>query len=110
MAAKCRWHNTSYHRRGVLFIDVYKLWPQGHIPGAYFLELWTEEFNEVRLSEIASKSQELVIYSSSAGGEGRQAADACAKAATWGFAKVYYFRDGFAGWQGAGYRGQIPSG
>ena len=100
----------TLHERGVLFIDVYKLWPQGHIPGAYFLELWTEEFNEVRLAEIASKSQELVIYSSSAGGEGRQAADACAKAATWGFGKIYYFRDGFAGWKGAGYRDQAPSG
>ncbi len=38
------------------------------------------------------------------------AADACAKAVTWGFGKIYYFRDGFAGWKGAGYRVQVPSG
>jgi TolB-like protein/class 3 adenylate cyclase/rhodanese-related sulfurtransferase/thioredoxin-like negative regulator of GroEL len=95
----------ALHDRGVPFVDVYRRWPQGHIPGAYFRELWTGEFNEVRLFEIVDKTEEVVIYSSGGDGGGvhRSAADACAQALTWGFQKVYCFAEGFPGWKAAGY-------
>ncbi len=100
----------ALHDRGVPFVDVYVLWPRGHIPGAYYLghqyddfNRWGSlEFNEVRLLEIVDKTREVVIYSSGGRAE-RPAASACAKALTWGFEKVYYFAEGFPGWKAAGY-------
>ena len=62
----------------------------------------TGEFNEVRLSRIVSKDEEVVIYG--VGGENRRrSANSSALAVTWGFEKVYYFRDGIAGWLSAGH-------
>ncbi|MFQ6024078.1 MAG: rhodanese-like domain-containing protein, partial [Acidiferrobacterales bacterium] len=81
----------------------------GHIPGADYLRASfgtyypVFEFNEVRLLEIVDKRQEIVIYSSSSGGDERDAANASAQAITWGFQKVYYFADGFQEWKAAGY-------
>ena len=95
----------ALHDRGVPFVDVYHLWLRERIPGAYFLEFWQGEweFNEVRLSEIVRKAQEVVIYGSGVGQNRRRAANACAQALTWGFQKVYYFENGFARWKAAGY-------
>ena len=95
----------ALHDRDVPFVDVYRRWPQGHIPSAYFRELWTGEFNEVRLSEIVYKTDEVVIYSSGGDGGGvhRSAADACAQALIWGFQKAYCFAEGLPGWKAAGY-------
>ncbi len=45
---------------------------------------------------MGSKEQELVFYGSSA-------AQACAKAITWGYKHVYQFPDGIVGWRAAGY-------
>ncbi len=95
----------ALHDRGVPFVDVYHLWPQERIPGAYFLEVWHGEFefNEVRLLEIVDKNQEVVIYSSEGAGR-RRGANATAEALTWGFQKVYYFPEGgLSRWKAAGY-------
>jgi adenylate cyclase len=89
------------YERGVPFIDVHLNWMQGRIPGAYFLDTWAYEFTESRLSEIAGKSQEVVIYGSST--IHRWAAKSTARAVTWGYEKVYYFQDGFDKWKAAGY-------
>ena len=59
------------------------------------------EFNEARLAEIVSKDQEIVAYTSVS--NNRRGAEAVARAVTWGFEKVYYFRDGLDGWEAAGY-------
>lgn len=92
------------HDQDVPFIDVSKNWQQEHIPGSRFLMIWftggDTEFNEVRLARIAQRSQPLVIYSS---GLERRAANACAKAVSWGFQNVYYFEHGLKNWKAAGF-------
>jgi tetratricopeptide (TPR) repeat protein/rhodanese-related sulfurtransferase len=93
----------ALHDRDVPFVDVHDRWPWGHIPGAYFRELWTGEFNEVRLFEIVDKAEEVVIYSSGGGRAHGSAANACAQALTWGFQKVYFFAEGLPRWKTAGY-------
>ena len=76
-------------------------WEQGRIPGAYYLDRYYYEFNEVRLAEIVGKTQEVVIYGRS--GDDRGAAEAAARAVTWGYENVYFFRDGLDKWKAAGY-------
>ena len=84
--------------------DVEAGYNRGHIPGAYNLLLSTSEFNEVRLAEIVGKTQEMVIYSSRDYDDGyRSPFTRAARAVTWGFEKVYIFRDGLDGWKAAGY-------
>ena len=67
------------------------------------------EFNKVRLSEVANKEQEVVIYrgGGSVGGRARDTANASAMAVTWGF-KVYYFAGGMDAWKDAGYPVEKP--
>ena len=91
----------AMHDRGVLFIDVYLRWMAEHIPSAYSMEFGTGEFNKVRLSEIVNKDQEVVIYGGGGtGGLGaRAAANASARAVSWGFEKVHYFVDDIDGWK-----------
>jgi len=87
--------------RGTPFVDVTFKWIQGHIPGSRYLDMFYYEFNEVRLAEVVRKDQEVVIYTSVS--NNRRGAEAVARAVTWGFKKVYYFRDGLDGWKAAGY-------
>jgi len=91
------------HERGVPFVDVHPLWLKKHIPGAHFLDFYIGEFNEVSLTRIANKNQEVVIYSS--GSLNRSdGAQHCAKAATYGFEKVYYLpEESLDKWEKAGY-------
>ncbi len=100
----------ALHDRGVPFLDPHRHGRPGHIPGAYFLHGYTHgtaqrrlEFNEARLLEIVGKAQEIVIYSTWWDTPDRDVANACAKAVTWGFQKVYFFADGLRGWKAAGY-------
>ena len=88
--------------RGVPFVDVRTLarWNLGHIPGAVLLDLKTH-FNEVNLLAVASKDQEVVIHCE--GPKCLRSSQACAKAVSWGFNHVYYYRDGFPDWRAAGY-------
>ena len=65
------------------------------------LEWGTGEFSEALLSRIVNKDEEVVIYAE--GGNSRWSANASAMAATWGFKKVYFFRDGIEGWISAGH-------
>ncbi len=93
----------TLHSQNVPFIDVSRPWYEEHVPGSKFLMIWftgDSEFNEVRLARIAERSQPLVIYSS---GLERRAANACAKAVTWGFQHIYYFESGLRKWKTAGY-------
>lgn len=83
--------------QGVPFVDVRgpNRWAEGHIPGAVSLPF----ISEAELSKIVSKDQDVVIYGS--GFDLRPYA--AAEAVFWGYKKVYYFRDGFSGWDAAGY-------
>ena len=93
--------------RGVPFVDVRgdDSWNDGHIPGAVHLYFKTG-FSEAALSAVVAKDQEFVIYCQ--GPRCLLSSKACAKAVSWGFAKVHYFREGFPSWKAAGYRVTIP--
>ncbi len=97
----------ALHDRGVDFVDVrtVDLWEAGRIPGAHFLELFSD-FAETNLLEIAKKDEEVVIYC--AGPSCKRSSKACASAVEWGFQNVYYFREGFPAWQAAGYPTDPP--
>jgi len=89
------------HESGVPFIDVSKIWLQVRIPGAYFLDEWTGEFNEIRLAAIVDKNKEVVIYDSK--DKNKYGPVSTARAVSWGFENVYYFRRGLDQWKAAGY-------
>ncbi|MCH7931227.1 MAG: rhodanese-like domain-containing protein [Proteobacteria bacterium] len=93
--------------RGVHFVDVRSkdLWEAGHIPGAAYLDLFSG-FNEDNLLKVAAKDQEVVIYC--AGPGCKRSGKACAKAVSWGFEKVYYFRLGYPAWRAAGFPTDPP--
>ena len=93
--------------RGVGFVDVRgkDLWEAGHIPGAAYLDLFSG-FNEDNLLKVAAKDQEVVIYC--AGPGCKRSGKACAKAVSWGFEKVYYFRTGYPAWRAAGFPTDPP--
>ncbi|MFQ5985706.1 MAG: rhodanese-like domain-containing protein, partial [Alphaproteobacteria bacterium] len=80
-------------------------WSFGHIPGAVLLDLKID-FSEATLVEVVDKGQEVVIYC--AGPACLRSSKACAQAVSWGFKKVYYFRDGFPGWKAAGHPVGLP--
>ena len=90
------------HERGVPFIDVYHQWGNKRIPGANYLEIITYDFNEVLLSKIVRKNQDLVIYGSRPR-DNEKAISAVALAVMWGYEKVYYYKDGLTNWEKAGY-------
>ncbi len=92
----------SYFDRGVIFVDVRKDsdWDAGRVPGAVHLEL-KKVLSEDKLAEVVDKNTEVVIYCN--GEKCMRSSKACAKAVSWGFSKVYYFRDGFPAWEAAGY-------
>ena len=89
--------------RGVPFVDVRndRYYGAGHISGASHLRLATAAFNESALAEVASKDQEVVIYCD--GSNCHRSSGVCKRAVSWGWKKVYYFRDGYPGWEAAGY-------
>jgi TolB-like protein/class 3 adenylate cyclase/tetratricopeptide (TPR) repeat protein len=90
------------HERGVTFIDVFFKWGYKRIPDTHYLEIWSYNFNKVLLSKIIQKNQEVVLYSSG-GADGRWLSEAVALAVTWGYEKVYYYKEGLPGWEKAGY-------
>lgn len=87
---------------GAAFIDTRRDsdWDAGRIPDAFHLEL-KSNFTEASLSAEVGKNDPLVCYCN---GHSCRRAEACAeKAVSWGFSKVYYYRDGFPAWKSAGY-------
>ena len=92
----------ALHGRGVPIVDVRPVadWNIGHIPGAAHLEL-KEVFSEAALMRVVGKGGEVVIHCE--GPKCLRSSKACAKAVSWGFTKIYYFRSGFPAWRAAGY-------
>jgi len=86
--------------RGVPFVDVRSSnsYDGGHVPRAANL---STALTESELAEVASKNQEVVIYCG--GSNCHRSSGVCEKAVSWGWKKVYYFRDGYPGWEAAGY-------
>ena len=93
--------------RGVTFIDVLpdNSWRDGHIPGAIHLD-FKDAFTEASLSAVVDRGQEVVIYC--LGPRCLRSSEASAKAVSWGFKKVYYFREGLPAWKAAGYPINVP--
>jgi rhodanese-related sulfurtransferase len=93
--------------RGVSFVDVRidEEWHLGHIPGAVHLDL-DDALREASLNAVVGKDQEVVIYCM--GPRCLRSSAACAKAVSWGFTQVFYFRDGFPAWKAAGHPVQVP--
>ena len=93
---------------GIPFVDVSRIFFQGHIPGAHplmwyrgtFSQAIPREFNEVQLLEIVSKTQGLVVYDS--GGRSDEI-NATAYLVDRGFQKVYYLRGALDAWKASGY-------
>lgn len=86
----------------VLFIDVRsdKDWAEGRIPGAVHINL-KKGFSNTSLAKKVKKSDAVVIYCN--GSNCLRSSKATAKAVSWGFSKVNYFRLGFPAWKTAGY-------
>lgn len=92
----------SLFDQGILFVDVRKDsdWDAGRIPGAEHLEL-KKVFAESSLGELVGKEEAVVIYCN--GPKCLRSSEASARAVSWGFRKVYYFRGGYPEWVAAGY-------
>lgn len=88
--------------KGVTFVDVRKDkdWDAGRVPGARHIEL-KKVLSDTTLGEAVKKDQEVVIYCN--GPKCMRSSKASTKAVSWGFKKVYYFRDGFPAWQTSSY-------
>lgn len=88
--------------KGAIFVDVRKDsdWNAGRIPGAVHIEL-KKVLSEHKLLEAVAKNKEVIFYCN--GPKCMRSSKATAKAVSWGFNKVYYYRDGFPSWQSAGY-------
>jgi rhodanese-related sulfurtransferase len=88
--------------QGALFIDPRgdADFDAGRVPGAVHLPL-SGGLSEASLSEVAKKDETLVFYCN--GVKCDVSSRACAKAVAWGFTDVRYFREGFPGWETAGY-------
>ena len=86
--------------RGVPFLDVRSSnsYDAGHISGAANL---STALTESELAEVAGKDQEVVIYCG--GYNCHRSSGVCKRAVSWGWKKVFYFRDGYPGWEAAGY-------
>ena len=81
---------------------------QGHVPRAAHL-VFREDFcgqdrclvfDEVNLAAAAKRDAEVVVYCG--GPKCLLSSKSCARAVSWGFERVYYFRDGFPAWKAAG--------
>lgn len=85
-----------------LFVDTRKDkdWDVGRIPGAEHLNV-KNNLTAESLSAVAGKDEAIVMYCN--GEICLRSSKATAMAIEWGFSNIYYFRDGFPAWKGAGY-------
>jgi len=86
---------------GVLFVDVRsdKDWAAGRVPDALHLEL-KKVYSKETLTEEVKPTEPLVVYCN--GESCMRSSSAAAKAVSWGFSTVYYYRDGFPAWKKSG--------
>lgn len=88
--------------KGVVFIDVRKDkdYAAGRVPDAVHIEL-KKVYNKETLSKHVKADQPVVIYCN--GHSCTRSSKAAQKAVSWGYKKVYYYRDGFPSWKKNGY-------
>jgi rhodanese-related sulfurtransferase len=87
--------------QGAIFVDLRKsnAWDAGRVPGAKHIDM--PQFSQETLEKAAKKTDPVVFYCS--GVKCPRSSAACEKALSWGYSKVYYYREGFPGWQKAGH-------
>ena len=87
---------------GVIFVDVRSDsdFEAGRIPEAEHLES-KKVLSESSLQEVVAKDEPVVIYCN--GHSCMRSSKASGMAVSWGWTKVYYYRDGFPAWKSAGY-------
>lgn len=85
---------------GAAFVDVRKDsdWDAGRIPGAIHLEL-KKGYTAESLEAEVKKGEPLVLYCN--GETCLRSSEASAKAVSWGWSDVHYYRDGFPAWKSA---------
>jgi rhodanese-related sulfurtransferase len=83
------------------FIDVrtMKSWKLGHIPSAVHMDLVKTFSVETLNMHVPNLEQEIVIYCN--GPRCLRSSIAAAKAVSWGYRNVYYFREGYPAWEDA---------
>jgi rhodanese-related sulfurtransferase len=88
--------------QGAVFVDPRRTseYDAGRIPDAISLEL-KSAFNQAALAEIVKPDAPVVFYCN--GPKCPRSAKCSEMAVSWGYKKVYYFRDGIPAWQAAGY-------
>ncbi len=88
----------SLYNQGAVFIDVRSEqgWRMGHIRGAVHLDFNDEAFVLLYASDALNKETPLVFYCDSP--LIPSSAMASFFAVSWGYKKVYYFRDGYYAW------------
>lgn len=88
--------------QGAVFVDLRKsnAWDAGRVPGAVHMD-FKEQFSQEALEKAAKKTDAVVFYCS--GVKCPRSSAACEQALSWGYSKVYYYREGFPGWQKAGH-------
>jgi len=91
----------SKHNEGVAFIDVRgaKHFNRRHIPGAKNLSIKKGAFTKEALAKIAPPKSPIAIYCK--GVDCALSSRAAKEAVSWGYSKVFYFREGIYGWVGA---------
>jgi len=87
--------------QGVLFVDVRRDsdWEVGRVQDAIHLNS-KSTLNEANLLKELKKDEPAVFYCN--GEKCMRSSKACKQAVSWGFSKVYYYRDGFPAWKKAG--------
>lgn len=85
----------------VAFVDARKDsdWDAGRIPGAIHLDVKKALTPESLEAEV-KKDEPVVFYCN--GHKCMRSSKASAMAVSWGWKKVYYYRDGFPAWKAAG--------
>ncbi|MDH5444066.1 MAG: rhodanese-like domain-containing protein [Gammaproteobacteria bacterium] len=88
--------------KGVVFVDVRKDkdYAAGRVPDAVHIEL-KKVYSKDTLGKVVKPGQAVVIYCN--GHSCLRSSKAAKQAVSWGFNKVYYFRDGFPAWKKSGY-------
>jgi len=84
------------------FVDLRKenVWNSGRVPGAIWID-FKNAFNQQALESEVDKDEKVVFYCS--GVRCPRSSKAATKALAWGYTDVFYFREGFPAWKGAGY-------
>lgn len=101
-------HAKQLFDSGAVFVDVrdHHAWSIGHIDGAVNLDLESDEFSVLYVSESLDRKTPLVFYSSSPLTVNSAVASYMAK--QWGYDNVYYFRDGYYAWISEDFPVELP--